>query len=157
MSEGSRARQRSSYDQVKAIENDLKLAQASLLRCERSIRRGEAYVSAERDLAVRIRANIARLKEKQAELNVASPLKNDERNEHELERGDALERIARLSRREREVLNGLVAGKPNKVIAFDLNISPRTVEIYRANIMQKVQVASLPKLVRLTLLATESV
>src|SRR5262245_54861861 len=125
-------RQSSSDNQIKAIGNDLKLAQASLLRCERNIRRGEAYVSAERDLAARIRANIARLKERQAELNIASPLKIDERDNQESERGDALERIARLSRREREVLDGLVAGKPNKAIAYDLNISPRTVEIYRA-------------------------
>jgi two-component system response regulator FixJ len=75
---------------------------------------------------------------------------NDER---EAERADAVERMAHLSPREREVLEGLVLGKPNKVIAFELNISPRTVEIYRANVMQKVQVASLSKLVRLALLA----
>jgi two-component system response regulator FixJ len=61
--------------------------------------------------------------------------------------------MAHLSPREREVLDGLILGKPNKVIAFELNISPRTVEIYRANVMQKVQVASLSKLVRLALLA----
>lgn len=76
---------------------------------------------------------------------------NDER---EAERADAVERMAHLSPREREVLEGLVLGKPNKVIAFELNISPRTVEIYRANVMQKVQVASLSKLVRLALLAS---
>jgi two-component system response regulator FixJ len=75
---------------------------------------------------------------------------------HALERADASERIGRLSRREREVLCGLVDGKPNKVIAFELNISPRTVEIYRANIMHKVQVASVSKLVQLTLLAGQS-
>lgn len=75
-------------------------------------------------------------------------------DEREAERADAVKRIAHLSPREREVLDGLVLGKPNKVIAFELNISPRTVEIYRANVMQKVQVASLSKLVRLTLLAT---
>jgi two-component system response regulator FixJ len=69
------------------------------------------------------------------------------------ERADAVERMAHLSPREREVLDGLILGKPNKVIAFELNISPRTVEIYRANVMQKVQVASLSKLVRLALLA----
>lgn len=74
-------------------------------------------------------------------------------DEQEAERADAVKRIAHLSPREREVLDGLVLGKPNKVIAFELNISPRTVEIYRANVMQKVQVASLSKLVRLALLA----
>ena len=75
---------------------------------------------------------------------------------HELDRADAMERIGRLSRREREVLGGLVDGKPNKVIAYELNISPRTVEIYRANIMHKVQVASVSKLVQLTILAGQS-
>ena len=77
-------------------------------------------------------------------------------DQHELDRADAMERIGRLSRREREVLGGLVDGKPNKVIAYELNISPRTVEIYRANIMHKVQVASVSKLVQLTILAGQS-
>jgi two-component system, LuxR family, response regulator FixJ len=45
----------------------------------------------------------------------------------------------------------LVAGKPNKIIAFDLTISPRTVEIYRANVMTKMEAASLSELVRMTL------
>jgi two-component system, LuxR family, response regulator FixJ len=51
------------------------------------------------------------------------------------------------------VLKGLVAGHANKVIAFDLGISPRTVEIYRANLMTKMEAASLSELVRMTLLA----
>jgi two-component system response regulator FixJ len=75
--------------------------------------------------------------------------------EREQERADATERIGRLSGREHDVLDGLVAGKPNKVIAFDLGISPRTVEVYRANLMTKTQASSLSELVRLTLLATE--
>lgn len=62
-------------------------------------------------------------------------------------------RIAALSGREREVLDGLVEGKPNKIIAFDLGISARTVEIYRANVMTKMQAKSLPELVRMTLSA----
>jgi len=57
-----------------------------------------------------------------------------------------------LSVRETEVLNGLVAGKPNKVIAYDLGISPRTVEVYRANVMTKMQAGSLSELVRMALL-----
>jgi len=57
-----------------------------------------------------------------------------------------------LSARETEVLEGLVAGKPNKVIAYDLGISPRTVEVYRANVMTKMQAASLSELVRMALL-----
>ena len=62
-------------------------------------------------------------------------------------------RLASLSQREREVLEGLVDGKPNKVIAFDLGISARTVEIYRANLMTKMQAGSLSELVRMALLA----
>ena len=63
-----------------------------------------------------------------------------------------MERIASLSARERQVLEGLVAGNPNKTIAFDLGISPRTVEIYRANVMTKMKAASLSDLVRMALL-----
>ncbi len=62
-------------------------------------------------------------------------------------------RLATLSPRETDVLDGLVAGKANKVIAFDLGISPRTVEIYRANLMTKMGVKSLSELVRCKLLA----
>ena len=62
-------------------------------------------------------------------------------------------RIKSLSERERQVLDGLVAGKPNKIIAHDLGISARTVEIYRANVMTKMQADSLSNLVRMSLLA----
>ena len=61
-------------------------------------------------------------------------------------------RFEALSERERQVLDGLVAGKANKVIAYDLGISPRTVEIYRANVMTKMHAKSLSELVRLALL-----
>jgi two-component system response regulator FixJ len=61
------------------------------------------------------------------------------------------QRLAALSAREREVLEGLVAGQANKVIAFNLGISPRTVEIYRANVMTKMQASSLSELVRMAL------
>ena len=60
-------------------------------------------------------------------------------------------RIATLSGREHEVLQGLVAGRANKVIAYDLGISPRTIEIYRANVMTKMKAASLSELVRMVL------
>lgn len=62
------------------------------------------------------------------------------------------ERLASLSQRELEVLEGLVAGHANKVIAYDLGISPRTVEVYRAIVMTKMQVRSLSELVRVTVL-----
>jgi len=65
-------------------------------------------------------------------------------------------RMAALSERESQVLEGLVAGKANKVIALDLGISPRTVEIYRANVMDKLEAGSLSELVRMTLLTERS-
>ena len=65
-------------------------------------------------------------------------------------------RMAGLTERERQVLAGLVAGKANKVIALDLGISPRTVEIYRANVMDKLEAGSLSELVRMTLLMERS-
>lgn len=61
--------------------------------------------------------------------------------------------LASLSPREQEVLQGVVAGKLNKVIAHELGISPRTVEIYRANMMMKTRASSLSELVRMALLA----
>ena len=51
------------------------------------------------------------------------------------------------------MLEGLVAGKANKTIAFDLGISPRTVEIYRANLMTKMAASSLSELVRMAMIA----
>ncbi len=71
----------------------------------------------------------------------------------EEDRARATARLAGLSTREREVLDGLVAGRANKVIAFDLGISSRTVEVYRANVMTKTGANSLSELVRLAILA----
>lgn len=62
------------------------------------------------------------------------------------------DRIKLLSDRERQVMEGLVAGKPNKIIAHDLGISARTIEIYRANVMTKMRADSLSALVRMALL-----
>ncbi len=64
------------------------------------------------------------------------------------------DKLAALSNREQQVLEGLVAGKANKAIAFDLGISPRTVEIYRANLMTKMAANSLSDLVRMAMIAT---
>lgn len=60
-------------------------------------------------------------------------------------------RLDQLSVRERQVLEGLIAGRPNKVIAFDLGISIRTIEIYRANVMTKMRAGSLSDLIRMTM------
>jgi len=66
---------------------------------------------------------------------------------------DIQDKLAALSNRERQVLEGLVAGNANKTIAFDLGISPRTVEIYRANLMTKMAANSLSDLVRMAMVA----
>ncbi|WP_046867021.1 response regulator FixJ [Microvirga massiliensis] len=60
--------------------------------------------------------------------------------------------IESLSERESQVLQGLVDGKANKVIAHDLELSPRTVEIYRANVMNKLKAKSLSEVIRMALL-----
>ena len=72
------------------------------------------------------------------------------------ERNEILKRLASLSTRERQVLDGLVAGQANKVVAIELGISPRTVEVYRANLMSKMHAGSLSELVRMALQAGAS-
>jgi two-component system response regulator FixJ len=79
--------------------------------------------------------------------------RHGEKSARDGERADFARRIEGLSPRERQVLDGLVAGKANKVIAHDLDISPRTVEIYRAHVMTKMQAQSLSELVRMALVA----
>ena len=69
----------------------------------------------------------------------------------EADRAEIVDKLATLSNRERQVLEGLVSGHANKTIAFDHGISPRTVEIYRANLMSKMQAGSLSDLVRMAL------
>ena len=71
--------------------------------------------------------------------------------ERELERAAVMERLAQLTVREREVFDAIVTGDSNKAAALKLGISPRTVEIYRANVMTKMQAATLPELVRMAL------
>jgi two-component system response regulator FixJ len=74
-------------------------------------------------------------------------------SKEKIEKSEIVERLAKLSNRERQVLEGLVVGHPNKTIAFDLGISPRTVEIYRANVMTKMEANTLSDLVRMALIA----
>jgi two-component system response regulator FixJ len=66
---------------------------------------------------------------------------------------DIAGRIATLSPRERQVMDGLIAGLSNKLIAREYDISPRTIEVYRANVMTKMQANSLSELVRLAMRA----
>jgi two-component system response regulator FixJ len=75
------------------------------------------------------------------------------RKQADAEREAIKARMATLSQRESEVMEGLVAGHANKVIAYDLGISARTVEVYRANVMTKMQAGSLSELVRMVTVA----
>ena len=74
-------------------------------------------------------------------------------NEAKAERDRFIALLETLSPREREVLDGLIEGRANKVIAFDLGISARTVEVYRANVMTKMKAGSLSELVRMVTIA----
>lgn len=66
-------------------------------------------------------------------------------------------KLATLTPREREVFEEMVRGKQNKVIAFDLDISPRTVEVHRARVLEKLEARSLSELVRLAIVAGVSI
>ena len=78
--------------------------------------------------------------------------RQQDRTKRGAERAEIEHRISTLSAREKDVLAGLIEGRANKQIAFDLGISPRTVEIHRANLMNKMQAGSLSDLVRMALL-----
>lgn len=79
--------------------------------------------------------------------------RDTDRQQARNERAEVVARMETLSPREHEVLDGLVEGHANKVIAFDLDISARTVEVYRANVMTKMQARSLSELVRMVTIA----
>lgn len=76
-----------------------------------------------------------------------------EERRRQAERDEARERLARLTDRERDVLEGVTAGKSNKVIAEELHLQVKTVEAHRARVMKKLEATSLADLVRLTMLA----
>jgi two-component system response regulator FixJ len=84
---------------------------------------------------------------------IETALKRGGRTDHDADAAEAAARIAALSPREREVLDALVAGQPNKVIAYDLGISVRTVEVHRARMMDRLGVRQLAAAVRLAVLA----
>lgn len=87
-------------------------------------------------------------------LSVRSALEQRDRTSGQsAEHAAVAERFASLSPREKQVLEGLITGLPNKTIAYDLGISARTVEVYRANVMTKMEANSLADLVRIVLTA----
>src|ERR1700688_3242155 len=76
-----------------------------------------------------------------------------EESHSDLDIADAVQRVATLSPREREVLDGLLAGRPNKLIAYDLGISVRTVEVHRARMMERLGMRQLAEVIRLGVMA----
>jgi FixJ family two-component response regulator len=79
-------------------------------------------------------------------------LEQDAKNRGQaMQQEEIMNRLAQLTQREREVLEQVVAGKRNKVIAFDLNITQSTVEAHRSRVMEKMQAKSLSDLMRMVL------
>jgi two-component system response regulator FixJ len=89
---------------------------------------------------------------------VTNAIAASERTRDEVEAvADITRKLAILTPREREVLEKLVEGLPNKTIAYDLGSSPRTIEVHRARVMEKMGARSLPELARMTIAVTGSV
>jgi two-component system response regulator FixJ len=86
---------------------------------------------------------------KTIELALSLPRQSDRNREA----AEAAQRVAALSPRERQVLDSLVAGRPNKVIAYDLGISARTVEVHRARMMERLGVRQFAEAIRLAVMA----
>ncbi len=80
-----------------------------------------------------------------------------QKQEDDLERAEIRQRASTLTAREQEVMSQVVQGKANKVIAGDLGVSQRTVEIHRARVMEKMQAGSLAHLVRMVLIAESDI
>jgi two-component system response regulator FixJ len=86
---------------------------------------------------------------------IAAAFARPNRSDRMQEAEEAAKRIAKLSPREREVLDALVAGRPNKIIAFDLGLSVRTVEVHRARMMDRLGVGQFAEAVRLAVMAQQ--
>jgi two-component system response regulator FixJ len=84
---------------------------------------------------------------------IEAAFSNEIRSDRDRDIADAVRRIATLSSREREVLDGLMAGRPNKLIAYHLGISVRTVEVHRARMMERLGMRQLAEAVRLGVMA----
>jgi two-component system, LuxR family, response regulator FixJ len=85
--------------------------------------------------------------------SIEAALEKDQRPARDRDLADAIRRIGILSPREREVLDGLMAGRPNKLIAYQLGISVRTVEVHRARMMERLGTHQLAEAIRLGVMA----
>lgn len=84
---------------------------------------------------------------------IEATLKSEHHIAREREVADAVRRVASLSPRERDVLDGLMGGRPNKLIAYKLGLSVRTVEVHRARMMERLGVRQLAEAIRLGIMA----
>jgi two-component system response regulator FixJ len=84
---------------------------------------------------------------------IEAAFRRESRSDRDRDIADASRRVAGLSPREREVLDGLLAGRPNKLIAYDLGISVRTVEVHRARMMERLGRRQLAEVIRLGVMA----